>query len=69
MTFFNIWINNNLLKQSNTKNNLFDEFTENYNKWIPDNKLVLQYNKYLNNSAELNRLKYILEYTLIPSFL
>lgn len=66
MTFFNIWINDNLSKQSNTKNNLFDEFTENYNKWIPDNKLVLEYNKYLNNSAELNRLKYILEYTLIP---
>lgn len=65
MTFFNIWINNNLSKH-NTKNNLFDELTENYNKWIPDNKLVLQYNKYLNNFAELNRLKYILEYTLIP---
>lgn len=66
MTFFNIWINNNLSKQSNVKNNLFEKLTEDYNKWIPDNKLVLQYNKYLNNSAELNRLKYILEYALIP---
>ena len=66
MTFFNIWINNNLSIQTNMKNNLFDKLTEDYKKWIPDNKLVLQYNKYLNNSAELNRLKYILEYALIP---
>ena len=66
MTFFSIWINDNLSKQSNVKNDLFEKLTEDYNKWIPDNKLVLQYDKYLNNYAELNRLKYILEYTLIP---
>lgn len=65
MTFFNIWFNNNLSKQYNIINNLSNDSLDN-NKWIPDNNIVLQYNKYLNNCAELNRLKYSLEYLLIP---
>ena len=66
MSFFNIWINDQLSATSYTINNFFHGPIDNYNKWIPDNNLVLRHNKYLNNCAELNRLKYIVEYALIP---
>jgi hypothetical protein len=64
MTFFNVLINKNISLQSGIKNDF--NLDTNCNLWIPNDKLVLEYNKYLNNYAELNRLKYVLEYELIP---
>ncbi len=74
LSFFNILINDYLTKKypaSNRASGLAcglvkDEIVDDCNKWIPDNNIVLQYNKYLNNCAELRRLDYVLEYVLIP---
>jgi len=62
MSFLNQWFNNNLSNNVNILNTL----SQSELKWIPDNNLTLQYNKYLNNCAELNRLRYSLESILIP---
>lgn len=63
--------NNNVV--DNTSNTILEEQiictnnkNNNYIKWIPNNELVLKYNKFLNNIAELNRQKYTLDNKLVP---
>ena len=35
-------------------------------KWIPNNELVIKYNKYMDNLVELDRQKYVLDEIYIP---
>jgi len=54
---------NSYFKSENLE--LINEITNN-NIWKPNNNMVFEYKKYLNKLAELNRLKYSLEYSIIP---